>query len=61
MRKPSHFCGEGWVYLNPAVGIEYAREHPKRSGEVPDAEDIRRSTEMEDALWMALQEKTNQR
>ena len=50
MRRPSHFAGVGWVYLNPHAGLEYARYHPKHSGECPDAEDVRRSTEMEDAL-----------
>ena len=54
-RLETEFCGQGWVYFNPDGGFEYACSHPVRSGECPDAEDIRQSTESEDVLWAALQ------
>jgi hypothetical protein len=47
--------GEGWVFWGPDSGEEYAPQHPVESGEVPDAEQIRRSTAQEDVLWQAFQ------
>lgn len=47
--------GSGWVYHNPDAGWEYAPNHPIESGEVPDATDVRRSTEMEDHLHAEYQ------
>lgn len=54
-RKPSIFCGMGWVYLHPEDGWSYSQEHPKHSGECPDAEGVRKATEMEDHLWKEYQ------
>lgn len=48
-RKPSIFCGMGWVFLDPDDGWSYSEDHP--NVECPDAEMVRRSTEMEDHLW----------
>jgi len=50
-----HFCGKGWVFQNPDSGLEYSPNHPKLSGECPDADSVRRATEMEDILWAAYQ------
>ena len=47
--------GEGFVYWSPDTGEEYGRNHPVDSGEVPDATNVRHSTEMEDALNAGLQ------
>lgn len=47
--------GTGHVFFNPDTGEEYARNHPVKSGEVPDATGIRRSTPQEDALHAAYQ------
>ncbi len=30
----------GWAYFNDGSGIEWSRNHPVRSGEVPDATEI---------------------
>lgn len=42
--------GNGFVFHNPATGIQYSAVHPLVSGECPDATDVRASTAMEDAL-----------
>lgn len=47
--------GTGFVFFNPDTGEEYAEDHPVKSGECIDAQHIRRSTNMEDALWGDLQ------
>ena len=47
--------GEGFVYLNPDTGEEYSPNHPVESGEVSDAEDVRRSTGQEDHLASLVQ------
>lgn len=47
--------GEGWVFYNPDSGEEYSRDHPIKSGETPYAENVRRSTTMEDVLWQEVQ------
>lgn len=47
--------GNGWVYFNEDTGEEYAPDHPVRSGEVPDATCIRRSTGQEDHLHTEVQ------
>jgi hypothetical protein len=52
---PELLDGQGWVYFNPDAGEEYASNHPVHSGEVPEAEHIRRSTGQEDALHTAYQ------
>lgn len=31
----------GWLYQNPDTGTEYSQQHPIKSGEVPDAENVR--------------------
>ena len=35
---------DGWLYQNPDTGIEWSEQHPVRSGEVPDAENVRPAT-----------------
>jgi hypothetical protein len=52
-RKPSAFCGVGWVFLDPDGGWSYSQGHPKV--ECPDAEMVRKATEMEDHLWKEYQ------
>lgn len=49
--------GGGFVYHNPDVGTEYAPSHPVESGEVPDATDIRASTQFED--WLVREAAVN--
>lgn len=34
----------GWAYFNDGSGMEWSRNHPVNSGEVPDAVQIRRMT-----------------
>ena len=34
----------GWLYLNPDTGIEFSVQHPIKSGEVEDAENVRPAT-----------------
>ena len=47
----------GWLYYNPDAGPEFSEQHPIRSGEVPDAENVRRATvaNLKDALFAAWQ------
>ncbi len=47
--------GNGFVFFNPDTGTEWASDHPIDSGEVPDAECVRRSTGFEDAIVRQLQ------
>lgn len=35
----------GWLYHKPATGIEFSERHPIKSGEVPDAENVRPATD----------------
>jgi len=49
--------GGGWVYNSPDTGMEYAPNHPVASGEVPDATDIRASTQFED--WLVREAAVN--
>ena len=46
--------GDGFVYFSPDVGTEYAKQHPVKSGETPDATDVRASTDFEDELVRQL-------
>lgn len=34
----------GWAYFNEDAGMEWSRNHPIESGEVPDALDVERMT-----------------
>lgn len=34
----------GWAYFNEDTGMEWSRNHPIESGEVPDAMDVERMT-----------------
>lgn len=47
--------GEGYVFDNPDTGEEYAKDHPRNSGECDDATDIRKSTKQEDLLHREFQ------
>jgi hypothetical protein len=54
--EPVALDGKGWVFWNPDSGEEYNPNHPVESGECDDAENIRKSTSTEDALWAGMQE-----
>lgn len=36
--------GIGWLFHNPDTGVEFSESHPLKSGEVPNATDVRRAT-----------------
>lgn len=41
----------GWIYFNEDAGIEFSRNHPIESGEVPDAIAIRPCSE-DERVWI---------
>lgn len=43
-----------WVFFNPDTGEEISKEHPVRSGECPDAINIREATDCEVRLFEAV-------
>lgn len=43
MSEP-HDDEAGWAYFNEDTGMEWSRNHPVESGEVPDAQEVERMT-----------------
>ena len=46
----------GYVFDSPDSGEEYSPNHPIKSGECPDAENVRPATAQEQTLYEALQD-----